>query len=127
VLFRSCASVLNSPIINYTALGRRRTTITMSVAYDADLAEAARVLREAVSGVEGVLATPEPEVLVECFAESGVEFAVRWWHAPDVVTLWRVRSEVAMATKSALEGAGITIPFPQRVVHFMDRHVPREP
>ena len=39
---------------------------------------------------------------------------------PDLATLWRVRSHVAVAVKQALDQAGIRIPFPQRVLHFGD-------
>jgi small conductance mechanosensitive channel len=76
------------------------------------------VLLEAVTGAEGVLDRPSPEVWVEEFADSGVGVAVRFWHAPDIATLWRVRSEVAVATRRALERDGIEIPFPQRVVRL---------
>ncbi len=112
-----CAEVLDSPIVNYTVRGRRRTTLEVSVAYRTDLAKARAVLERAVRSVDGVLAKPSPEALVESFGESGINFAVRYWHAPDIVTVWRVRSLVAMAVKRALDDAGIEIPFPQRVVH----------
>ena len=113
-----CAEVLAKPIINYTVLGRRRTTVTVSVGYDADLSRARRVVLDAVSAAEGVLDRPEPEVWVEEFADSGVNLAVRFWHAPDIATKWRVRSEVAVAAKEALDRAEIEIPFPQRVLRF---------
>src|SRR5919202_988337 len=44
-----CADVLASPITNHTTLGRRRTTLALSVAYDADLEQALAVLRKAIS------------------------------------------------------------------------------
>lgn len=111
-----CAEVLDSPIVNYTVKGKRRTTLTIGVDYDADLDKARAVLLDAATAVEGVLGRPAPEVWVESFGESSVDLAVRYWHAPDVATLWRVRNEVAIACKRALDGAGIGIPFPQRVV-----------
>lgn len=113
-----CSQVLTNPIVNYTTLGRRRTSLGISVAYEADLDRALAVIDGAIGGVEGVLARPAPEVWVEAFGDSGIDLAARFWHAPDVATLWRVRSEVAVAAKKALDAAGITIPFPQRVVRF---------
>ncbi len=115
-----CAQVLANPITNYTALGRRRTTLSVSVSYDTDLERARDVLLEAVTGMDGVLDRPSPEVWIEEFADSGVGVAIRFWHAPDIATLWRVRSEVAVATRRALERNGIEIPFPQRVLRFAD-------
>jgi small-conductance mechanosensitive channel len=113
-----CADVLSSPITNHTTLGRRRTTLELSVAYDADLEQALATLRKAVSGVHGVLERPAAEVWVKSFEDSGIGLAARYWHAPDVATLWRVRSAVAVAAKRALDEAGIEIPFPQRVLRF---------
>jgi small-conductance mechanosensitive channel len=117
-----CAEVLARPIINYTVLGRRRTTLPVAVSYDADLQQVRKVLLEAVTAAEGVLDQPPPDVWVEEFADSGVGLAVRFWHAPDVATLWRVRSEVAVAVKQALDREGIEIPFPQRVLRFLEAH-----
>ena len=113
-----CASVLGAPIFNFTAYKSRRTTVEVGVAYETDLAAAQRVLLEAATSVDGVLTTPPPEAWVEAFGESSVDFAVRFWHAPDIATLWRVRSGVSMATKAALDAAGIRIPFPQRTLGF---------
>jgi small conductance mechanosensitive channel len=114
-----CSQVLNNAIVNFTAGGLRRTTLDVGVAYDTDLDTAQRVLMGAVRSVDGVRAEPVPEVWVEQFNESSIDFALRFWHAPDIATLWRVRSGVAMAVKAALDGAGITIPFPQRTLGFL--------
>ena len=113
-----CAQVLSTNIVNHTTLGRRRTTLELSVAYDTDLETARALLLETAAKVDDVLERPPPEVWVEAFGDSGIALAVRFWHAPDIATLWRVRSEVAVAVKRALDGAGVRIPFPQRVLHF---------
>lgn len=117
-VFVPSAAVVNAPIVNLTSMRRRRTTVAIGVAYDTHLETAQRVLQEAVAAVDGVLESPAPEALVEAFGDSSIDFAVRFWHAPDTPSLWRVRSRVAMAAKSALDDAGITIPFPQRVVEL---------
>lgn len=114
-----CAQVLNAPITNFTVKGTRRTTLTVGVAYGTDLGTAQRVLLEALGSTDGVRREPPPEAWVEEFGESSIDFALRYWHAPDIATLWRVRSEVAMAVKSAFDGAGIEIPFPQRTIGFL--------
>jgi small-conductance mechanosensitive channel len=70
--------------------------------------------------IASILQQPAPEVWCEGFDDSSVELAVRYWHAPDVGTLWRVRSDVALAAKDALDAAKIEIPFPRRVVTIND-------
>ena len=114
-----CADVLAKPITNHTALGRRRTTLEVGVAYGTDLESARHLLLERVGRTEGVLERPPAEVWVKEFDESAINLAVRYWHPPDIASLWRVRSHVAIAVKSALDEAGIQIPFPQRVIGFV--------
>jgi small-conductance mechanosensitive channel len=122
-----CADVLSRPIVNHTTLGRRRTTLEVGVAYDTDLEQARKVLLEGVRATEGVLERPPCEVWVKEFDDSAITMAVRYWHPPDIASLWRVRSHVAVAVKAALDEASIRIPFPQRVIGFAQEAVPREP
>lgn len=110
------ASVIKADIINYTQIGRRRTSLPVGVAYGTDLSVAQRVLTEAVTGSAGVLASPSPEVLFEAFGESSIDFVVRFWHEPKIADFWSARSEVGVAIDAALADASITIPFPQRTV-----------
>ena len=117
-VFVPCAEVLSKPIVNLTTLGRRRTTLEVGVSYGADLDEARDHLLAAAREADGVLERPVPEVWVKEFDESAITLAVRFWHAPDIASEWRVRSHVAVAVKKALERAGIAIPFPQRVITF---------
>lgn len=122
-LFLPCLEVLNHPIVNHTVNGIRRTNLQVGVAYDTDLDRAVEVLEAAVSEAEGVRDDPPVEVRVEQFGESSIDFALRFWHAPDNATLWQVRSAVARSVKRRLDEAGITIPFPQRTVGFLDPEV----
>lgn len=116
IVYLPNAEVLRNPIINYTSTPLNRTTLTVGLAYDTDLVRAREVLLAACAAAEGVAATPPPEVWVEEFGDSSINLAVRWWHPADIASRWRVRSGVAISVKSALDEAGMTIPFPQRVL-----------
>lgn len=120
VVYLPNAEVLKHPIINYTRTPVSRTSLTVGLAYDTDLERARQVLADGCRAAEGVENTPPPEVWVEAFAESSINVAVRYWHAADIASRWRVRSAVAVSVKAALDEAGITIPFPQRVLRFPD-------
>ncbi|MGY1915282.1 mechanosensitive ion channel family protein [Blastococcus sp. SYSU DS0973] len=112
------AEVLKNPIINYTRTPTSRTSLTVGLPYDADLDRARQVLAEACARADGVQPSPPPEVWVEEFGESSINVAVRYWHPADIASRWRVRNEVAVSLKKALDAAGIEIPFPQRVLWF---------
>jgi len=111
-----CSQVLDNPIINHTARGNRRSTLNVGVAYSSDLDAVRASLLTAVAQVDGVREKPGAEVWVEEFGESAIELAVRFWHPPDVASMWRIRSEVATVVKRTLDAMGVEIPFPQRVV-----------
>lgn len=113
-----CDEVLSNTIINLTARGRRRTTLEVGVAYETDLAQAVEVLEAAVPEVEGVLDEPTVHAFVMEMADSGVVIALQFWHHPEMMQMWQVRSDVGIAAHVALGEAGIEIPFPQQVVRF---------
>lgn len=110
------SSLINQPITNLTAHPLRRTCLEVGVGYDADLDEARSVILDALQAVDGVAAEPAAQALVYEFGDSSINLAVRFWHRPSIASMWSVRDEAARAIKVALDGAGIDIPFPQRVL-----------
>lgn len=112
------AEVLKNPIVNFTRTPASRTELTVGLAYDTDLVRARDVLLEACRTTDEVQEHPPPEAWVFQFGESSIDIAVRYWHAADIASRWRVRSAVAVSLKRALDEAGMTIPFPQRTLWF---------
>jgi small-conductance mechanosensitive channel len=112
------AEVLRNPIINFTRTPFSRTQLDVGVAYATDLEHAREVLLDACRRADGVQDAPPPEAWVHEFGESSINIAVRYWHAADIASTWRVRSAVAIAVKQSLDAAGMTIPFPQRTLWF---------
>lgn len=112
------AMVASEPIENLTALGHRLTAVRVEVAYDTDLHVAEDVITTAVRQVRGVEAYPPAVARLEAFEESGVKFAIVFWHDSRNASMWETRHEVVHAVKDALDEAGITIPFPQRTLWF---------
>jgi small conductance mechanosensitive channel len=110
------ATVFTEPIINLTRLGRRRTRVIVGIDYRDDHDRAREVLAAAVREVEGVLPNPEPEVLCIELGDSSVDFEVSYWTAPQMREVRFVRDRVLRACKTAVEGAGMTIPWPIRTL-----------
>ena len=108
-------SAWGSPIVNFSALGRRRVDLQIGVDYSADLSKAIRVALEALKTVPGVLAEPAPAVAVASLADSSVVLNVRPW--TEGANYWAVANDAQLAVKTAFEQSGIAIPFPQIVVH----------
>lgn len=115
------ADVFRNPIVNLTRRGRRRTIVSVGVDYRDDHERARDVLLEAVRGVSGVLDQPEARVLLHELGESAVEFHLLYWSLPDIATVIGTRDRVLASAKTAVEAAGMTIPWPIRTVSFDNR------
>ena len=59
---------------------------------------------------------PPPQVLVTALADSSVNLALRVWTGGS--DFWMLNFDLHEGVKNALDGAGIEIPFPQRVVEL---------
>ncbi len=79
--------------------------------------EVKRVIAGAVRGCPGVLAEPEPEIVVRSFADSAVEYAVVYW-IDELARDIHIESDVRTRVWYAARRAGIEIPFPQRTVQL---------
>lgn len=110
------ATVFTEPITNLTRLGSRRTQIIVGIDYRDDHNAVQALLLDVVAAVPGVLDAPEPEVLLFEFGESSVDVEVSYWTAPDMRSVRHVRHRVLVACKTAIEDAGMTIPWPIRTL-----------
>ena len=108
-------SVWGGPIVNFSALGRRRVDIKIGIDYSCDVTKAIRIVRETLPTIPGVLANPAPAVFVASLDDSQVTLNVRPW--TDGATYWAVYNDTQIAIKSAFEKNDISIPFPQLTIH----------
>lgn len=109
--------VVTSPIINYSARETRRLDLTLGIAYKDDIAAAIAVIQRVLAADERVLAEPAAQVILLNLAESSVDFGIRPWVRTS--EYWPLRSSLLIALKTALDEAGISIPFPHREVHVV--------
>lgn len=107
--------VSSESVVNRSRKGRLRIEVDVGIDYDADPREAANVALEAVRSIDNVLRVPTPQVVVKEFADSAILLGVRVWiDNPSARRMWRTRTAVVSAVKSAFDEEGIKIPFPQR-------------
>ncbi|HEY0886741.1 MAG TPA: mechanosensitive ion channel domain-containing protein [Ramlibacter sp.] len=92
-------------------------TTDVTVGYDSDVGQVERLLVEAAAGVDRVVADPAPAARLANLGADGLEFKLLFWIADPQAGELGVRSAVNIRVLQALRGAGIDIPYPQRVVH----------
>ncbi|MFQ6537664.1 MULTISPECIES: mechanosensitive ion channel family protein [Aphanothece] len=101
----------------YTGTDRlRRGQVLVGAAYQHDPAEVIRLLEQTASEVSGVLSSPPPKGLVLGYGDSAIEYALRFW-ITDPMTNISISSAVSTAVWQNFRREGISIPFPQRVLH----------
>ncbi|MFN2135954.1 MAG: hypothetical protein ACK2UK_08380, partial [Candidatus Promineifilaceae bacterium] len=62
------------------------------------------------------LEEPRPLVIFQGFGDSAQELQFSVWAQSD--NFLTVRNDLALEIKRAFDAAGITMPFPQRTLHF---------
>ena len=114
--------LVSSVVLNESYTDSRvRQAVPVQVAYGTDLEQALALLEQAARSVGRVLANPAPKGYVLAFADSGINLELGFWiDDPQNGTLG-VKSDVNLAIWHALQGAGISIPFPQREVRVLGR------
>ncbi|GAL27911.1 small-conductance mechanosensitive channel MscS [Vibrio maritimus] len=110
------ASVIGSPITNYSRHATRRIDHVIGVSYGSDLKKAKEVIRKTLEADERILKEPGITVGVVALADSSVNFVARPWVRTE--QYWDVYFDTLQAIKEALDAEGIEIPFPQMDVHL---------
>ena len=109
------SQITASSIRNYSALDTRRIDLVIGISYEDDVLKAKQVIRDVVAADQRVRSEPEPVIVVGELGESSVDLFVRPWVAS--ADYWAVRFDLLEKIKQEFDDHGITIPYPQRVVH----------
>lgn len=94
-----------------------RVRCPVGVAYESDMAEVRRVLKQAAHAIPWRLQDREPILLWIGFGSSSVDWEISVW-ASDPWRLPELKTELAIAVWDALKAAQLTIAFPQLDVHL---------
>ena len=107
------------PIVNYSKNPTRRLEITVGIDYDDSPDKALDIMRDAVAGEPLFMRKPEAQFFVSGLDDSCVNVTFRAWvRTQDYFPLrWKYTAEI----KKRFAEANITIPFPQRTVHVVER------
>lgn len=112
------SKLFTEPVDVLTNGESRRTEIVCGVAYDVDVERAIETIRTALETCETVSSEKDRFVIARGFGASSVDIDVIWWTGAKPIEVRRSRSEVVTSVKSALDEAGIEIPFPYRTLTF---------
>lgn len=100
--------IFKNPVKILTDQSERRFQITVSTPYDCDPKCVAAVIKTAVESVSSISRARGVDVFAREFNASSIDFLVRWWVDARKHNSLAVQQEVVLATKDALDGAGIS-------------------
>jgi small-conductance mechanosensitive channel len=99
---------------------RQRYEVDFSVAYDSDIHEVIRLVKDAVTAHPAVLGEPEaPDVELRGFGDSGVNLAAEFWCEGLDDGKNRFTADILLVIWDTLKTNNISIPFPQREVRVL--------
>ena len=120
-------SVLNSTqVVNETAPDRFvRIRVPLTAAYGTDYRQVERIALDVCDDAPLIRESPRPRVLFDRFGDSALVFELRAYISHPL-TEKRAVDQVNRRVYDAFAEAGITIPFPQRELSFLDESGDRE-
>lgn len=116
--------LVSARVVNWTLSEPKwRIIVPVGVAYGTKPRRVLELLEEVARSHPDVLEEPEPVALFRGFGESALNFELRIFTGGSWL---KVASDLTLAVSEALEKAGVTIPFPQRDLHFRNADALRD-
>lgn len=109
-------------IINFNRRGTRRFELTVGIGYKDSISAAMAEIERLFAADSRILKDPPPGVWTSALGESSVDLVIRGWTRTD--DLWATQTDFLRAIKEAFDGAGISIPFPQRELTVIQGSLP---
>ncbi len=113
-------AMLENPIINYSYTGKRRIEINLEVGYEEDLEKVKKITLDTIKKVKALNKNKPIDLIFNEFGDSGIGFTIRFWiqFGRSQVDFLNAKSEAIMRIHKAFQKHHITIPYPQRAIHF---------
>jgi small-conductance mechanosensitive channel len=106
------AAVFKAIILNYTKNPERRFSFSVGVDTEESLPPAQELALETLRQSPGVLATPQPQCLVEELGDSTVNLQLVGWVDQEKAEYLKVKSEAIRRVKEAFDEAEVFMPEP---------------
>ena len=87
---------------------------SVGIAYDSDVDNAIKNIKEVISSSNNVSNDNEPIVGIEAFGESSIDISYRYWVSTN--SFFKIQYEVNLSILNMLREKHIIIPFPQREI-----------
>ena len=111
------SQITSNEITNVTAAGKRRAEINISASYSAPVDTVKAALERAAEHPKR-LADEPVFVRVSKYADSAIEYTLRFWTTPE--DYWDTYYDVLEACKREFDAAGVEMTYPHMNVHTIE-------
>lgn len=113
-------SVLNSNVINYSAMPLRRLDIIVPIPHRTDVDTVKKILMECLENDERIVDIPAPMCRLSEYANNALKYILRCW-VPNG-QYWNVKFDLNERVFTQLRKNGIELPFEQLDVHVISNN-----
>lgn len=111
--------VFQSPIENFSILGKRRIDLNIGISYGEDLEKVKEITLKAVEGISGLCEDEKITMFYQEFGDSSINFTLRMWVSlMDQSNYLEAWDTAIIRIKKAYDLNNISIPFPVRTLDF---------
>lgn len=97
-----------------------RFEISVGVDYDSEVEQVMSIMLNTAANFEQIKKNPEAFVRFKEFGESSLDFSIFFW-SDEIFRIEKIKSDYRIALFKAFKENKINIPFPQRVVHTINK------
>ena len=109
---------ISTTVVNWSHTDRNvRFNFPVGVSYKSDPETVKNILLEVAEKNEGVLKDPPPDVLLNDYGDSSINFTLRVWTSTYITKPILLKSQLYYSAFEMFKERGIEIPFPQRDIH----------
>ena len=110
--------ITTNKVINWSHQTKHnRFKINVGVAYGSDVELVSKILVESADAHENVNSKEEVDIRLADFGDSSLDFQVLFY-SNEIFRIEKIKSDIRMTISKKFGENNITIPFPQRDVHF---------
>jgi small-conductance mechanosensitive channel len=112
------SALTSNQLINWTHTHETsRFEVQVGIDYSADVHRAMKIIQDIAEEHLMVVSDPKPIVRLIDFGNSSIDLQVLFW-TNEVFRVENIKSDIRIKIYDSFKKNGITIPFPQRVVHM---------
>ena len=114
------ASILSSPIINYTRARRLRVDLDLSLPHTIDPNITRQLVLDSAQGVAGFVSEPAPVVVFNNLTSSAMEMTANFWIDATKTNAAKAKDAALLNIVSVFGKQGIEVPHPVQVIRSVN-------